>query len=418
MSGESIRFIHASDFHLERVLGDLDTIPEHLREALALAPWKAAEAVFAAALVENVDFVVLSGDLLSPPAAGPRGMGFLLDQFDQLAAREIPVLWATGGVDAPDRWPEEIPLPKNVTRFLTGNAQEVIIRRAGQTVALVHGRAGDGRQALHVPSYRHEPTDLLTVAVGYGQTDPSTLADARFDYWALGGKHQPQTLEGGAKIGAIYSGSPQGRSLQEPGPHGFQLVDVDADGTSRVHFIEADTIRYFTIELDGGDFGGRDLRAVMSQRIQRLQHENGGRHLLLQWKLSPGNGESAAAIGDPGELLRGLRKDFGHGSPAAWSLGVDVAPPEKFPASWYDEDTILGDFLRAADVHRKAGGRELNLDPVIEEHPGLDPAAAQLLAEIDPRERAASINRAIMLGVDLLRGGKPDLIAGVKAGSR
>ncbi len=177
--------------------------------------------------------------------------------------------------------------------------------------------------------------------------------------------------------------------------------------------------RYYQIELDGGDFGaGRDLRAVMSQRMQRLLHENGGRHLLVSWRLSHRPERPAALIGDPGELLRGLRKDFGHGSPAAWSLGVEVLPPDKFPAAWYDEDTILGDFLRAADVHRKSGGRELNLDPVIEEHPGLDPAAAQLLAEIDPRERAGSINRAILLGVDLLRGGKPDLIAGVKAGSR
>ena len=419
MPSESIRFIHSSDFHLERTLGDLDLIPDHLRDLLAAAPWSAAERVFAAALVENVDFVVLSGDLLSPAAAGPRGMGFLLDHFDQLAEHEIPILWATGGVDALDRWPDEIPLPRNVTRFTTGNAQEVPIRRSGHTVALVYGRAGDGRQGLHAPSYRHDPTDLPTIAVGFGQTDPTALADSRFDYWAIGGRHQYERLEGGAKIGAIYAGTPQGRSIAEPGPHGYQLVDIDSDGTSRVHFVESDTFRYFQVDLDGGDLGGgRDVRSVLAQRLQRLQHENNSRHLLVSWRLLPGNGETAAAVGDAGELLKSLRKDFGHITPSAWTLGVEVVPPDKFPANWYDEDTILGDFLRAADVHRKSAGRELNLDPVIEEHPGLDPAASQLLGEIDPRDRAGSINRAILLGVDLLRGGKPDLIGNAKAGSR
>ena len=35
MPGESFRFIHASDFHLEQPLGDLDTLPSQLREAMA-----------------------------------------------------------------------------------------------------------------------------------------------------------------------------------------------------------------------------------------------------------------------------------------------------------------------------------------------------------------------------------------------
>ena len=74
MPGESFRFIHASDFHLESPLGDLDTIPSHLRDAMADAPRRAVKAVFDAALVDNIDFVVLSGDLLNPQTAGPHGM--------------------------------------------------------------------------------------------------------------------------------------------------------------------------------------------------------------------------------------------------------------------------------------------------------------------------------------------------------
>ena len=101
MAGESFRFIHASDFHLETPLGDLDTLPTQLREAIATAPMKAAQAVFEAALVENIDFVVLSGDLLNPVTAGPRGMSLLLNYFDKLHAKKTPVFWAASGADDP-----------------------------------------------------------------------------------------------------------------------------------------------------------------------------------------------------------------------------------------------------------------------------------------------------------------------------
>ena len=72
MPGESFRFIQASDFHLETPLGDLDLLPPHLRDVMADAPRRAAVAVFEAALVDNIDFLVLCGDLISPHSAGPQ----------------------------------------------------------------------------------------------------------------------------------------------------------------------------------------------------------------------------------------------------------------------------------------------------------------------------------------------------------
>ena len=51
MAKESFRFIHASDFHLERPMQDVLDLPDHLRRSLVEAPWKAAEAVFEHAVV-------------------------------------------------------------------------------------------------------------------------------------------------------------------------------------------------------------------------------------------------------------------------------------------------------------------------------------------------------------------------------
>jgi exonuclease SbcD len=411
MPGESFRFIHASDFHLETPLGDLDLLPLQLQEAIADAPRRAANTVFEAALVENIDFLVLSGDLLSPQAAGPHGMALLLDNFEKLHAKNTPVFWVAGIADDPQKWPDAVPLPPNVTLFPKNRAIALPVQRAGRTICTVVGRSTDGRNVLHVPSYRVEATDEYTVAIGYGSADADALAEGRFDYWALGGQHNRAEIDGGAEAGAVYCGSPQGRSLDECGPHGYSIVDVDADQTTRIHSVECDAFRYCNVELDAADItaaGG--IRNLLGQQVVKLQHENGGRHLLIGWDISVASGEMLHSIGDADELLQWLRREYGHGAPTAWTSCLRVRPPRNYPKSWHDEDTILGDFLRAAEKHRKVDGRDLNLFPATEEHADLVSTTAALLADISSSRRTDALDQATLLGVELLRGGKPKLV--------
>ncbi|QEG40013.1 metallophosphoesterase family protein [Roseimaritima ulvae] len=410
MAGESFRFLHASDFHLERPMGDLDELPTHLHDALANAPWKAAEAVFEAALLENVDFVVLAGDLLNPSLAGPRGIALLVEQFENLHEQNIPVFWAAGDADDPQKWPEAITLPDNVTLFPRGQTEAVPVVRGGTTICMVVGRSSEGRSAVHVPSFRIDPTDHFTVAVATGSAEADALAEGRFDYWALGGRHQRRDIEDAARVAAVYCGSPQGRALTEPGGHGYTIVDIDSDGNGRVHHTDCDSFRYCHVKVDAAEISAAgDIRNFLSQRIARLQHEQGERHLLIGWDLSLAGGEALQAVGDPAQLLKWLRQEHGHGNPAAWTVQLAVRPPSTYPKSWHEEDTILGDFLRVTDRHRKSGGTELNLKPLTEEHPGLPSTVETLLGEPHTGARSEVLGQAALLGVELLRGGKVNL---------
>lgn len=416
MSGESFRFIHASDFHLETPLGDLDQLPPHLRDAMAGAPRAAAQAVFDAAMAENIDFLVLCGDLVSPLAAGPHGMSLLLDNFEKLHAKKTPVFWAAGTADDPARWPDAAPLPPNVTLFPKNRAVSVPVERAGRTICMVVGRSSEGRSTLHVPSYRIEPTDEYTIAIGHGTSDAAALAEGRFDYWALGGDHNRREIEGAANGAAVQAGSPQGRDMDESGAHGYSVVDVDADGTTRVHAVDADTFRYCRVQIDAAEIAQvGSLKNLLGERIARLSHDNAGRHTLIGWDISVSNGENLQMVGDADEVLRWLRREYGHGSPASWTAQLTIRPPSEFPKSWNEEDTILGDFLRAAGKHRGEDARELNLLPFTEEHAigesgGLPTTASSLLAEVAPSTRGELLDQATLLGVDLLRGGKPQLV--------
>src|SRR5690606_13083844 len=260
---------------------------------------------------------------------------------------------------------------------------------------------------LHVPSYRVDPTDEFTVAVGYGSADAESLAEGRMDYWALGGEHQRLEIDGGGSAGAMYCGTPQGRSLLETGPHGYTLVDIDSERNARIHGVDCDLFRYYQVEVDAAEIAAAgNIRSVLSSRIARLLHENGSRHLILGWDIIV-SADTLHTAGDPHELLQWLRRDYGHGTPSAWTAKLTIRPPKNYPKNWCDEDTIIGDLLRAAQRHSKAGRRDLNLAPFTEEHPGLSRSVTALLSDTAAHTRSELLDEATRIGVECLRGTSP-----------
>lgn len=412
MAKESFRFIHASDFHLERPMQDILDLPDHMRRTLVDAPWKAAEAIFEHAILENVDFVLLAGDLLNPLSCGAQGAAFLLEQFETLQKKNIQVYWAGGVVDDPDRWPEAVALPDNVHLFPKNGVESCVFRRNQTPLATVLGRSCDGTETVRAAEFAHEEDDNYVIALAHGTADSETLSSEAVDYWALGGRHQSQILQ--TEEPAIrYSGSPQARSIREEGAHGFILVDVDAQRCVQVHSIDCDLVRYSEQDIDADDVAlGRDLKQLLAKRIARLQSEASGRHLLVKWRVNM-DLENASVVGPSAmeDLLGWLRREFGHGQPSCWSTEIEILPPKELPADWHEEDTILGDFLRIASKQRKDSKKPLNMKPIIDaETPGTSVWQAALSATNND-SALSTLDRSTLLGVDLLRGHKVDLVA-------
>ena len=80
---------------------------------------------------------------------------------------------------------------------------------------------------------------------------------------------------------------------------------------------------------------------------------------------------------------------------------------KEYPQAWYDEDTILGDYLRVAEEIRKGDAQSLNLLPMTEQHESLPTTTANLLAQVPAGSQTEILEQATLLGVELLRGGKP-----------
>jgi DNA repair exonuclease SbcCD nuclease subunit len=223
-------------------------------------------------------------------------------------------------------------------------------------------------------------------------------------YWALGGRAERTTLFKSPGI-AHYPGTPQGRSPAESGAHGCTLVHVDDQGRAEMTSITADAMEWLheTILVDPA-MRREGLEATFTQRIRSLTQ--GLRcDLLVTWTIG-GSGPLMAELRRGklrGDLLEWLRIEHGLSSPVVWTVGIELETQNALPASLYEQETILGDFLRAV--------REFELDP---QQP-LE--VASLLAEgqaaglfsqavriADAATRRRVLHEAALLAVELLGG--------------
>ena len=405
MPNRPFRFIHAGDFHLEQPLMGVAEVPDHLRDVFLDAPYLAAQRVFDAAIDEDAQFVVLSGDLLQPPNAGPRAILFLVEQFSRLAERNIPVYWAGGDVDPPEAWPSAIPMPGNVHRFPRGRVEQLGCDLDGMPLVRLAGASCEPQHGPRPGEFVADPGGLYTLAVAYGTADPSSMQGRGVHYWALGGRHDRSTpLHGPCMI--HYCGSPQGRCPQESGIHGCTFVEVNAQQSSRTSLIPTEAARWHTERLPIDDATTHDdLELRIRERLHTLQESATDVPLMISWLLS-GKGALAAELRRgrlAADLLNRLRVECGHGQPPAWSISLDLEWTESLPPEWYEQETIRGDFLRALRQLQMNPAEPVDLQRYVAESHRAG-TLAEMLAIADEAVRQRALREATLLGVDLLSG--------------
>ncbi|WP_231954023.1 metallophosphoesterase family protein [Pirellulimonas nuda] len=398
-----LRFVHASDLHLERPLSGLLEIPEHLHEALREAPFQAALQVFETALAENADALLLAGDVIDPVKAGPRAMVFLIAQFKRLQARGIPVFWAGGRTDPPAAWPPSTPLPDNVHVFPVGRVEQRDISKRGEVVARVQGISRAEGGSVDASGFHRDAHGRYTVGVAYLTSDSPGKEGDRVNYMALGGRHRRATVDVEPGI-AHFPGTPQGRRAKESGPAGCSVVQVDEAGQTTTRFVACDAVRWIDESVEITATVTKDqLLARLKERLDKLRAKNQGRDCLITWTIR-GAGPLIAQL-RPGaladELLADLQKYDGRQQPACWSVEVCTDAEVETPAEWLEQETILGDAMRSFHELERNEKTPLDLTKLLPN--GLDASELRELATIKTADdRAAVLRGAKRLAASLL----------------
>ena len=363
MTREPFRFLHAADLHLDQPVIGLTDCPEHLLDAVLDAPRLAAERLFRTALTEKVDFVVLSGDVLSTAATGPWGPVFLIEQFEKLRREGIAVYWAGGKSDEPEDWPDVLPLPENVHLFPVGEMEEVVHRRAGTVLARILGTSlGKIPTQIRSSDFTPDPEGLFSLGILHGRPPIETLRACAVEYWALGGGHERETL--GQSPALIHDpGVTLARSSADANTAGASLVEVDEFGRAEIKPIRLSPILWETERITLRDDPDEEtLAAAMRARLLERRKGAGDEIVFISW-LFDVHAQLASELryGNlTASLLRGVRSEFGREKPVLWSLSLEPVLPETTDDD-RDQQTILGDYLRMTQYYKENPAERLAL---------------------------------------------------------
>jgi DNA repair exonuclease SbcCD nuclease subunit len=404
--GESFRFLHAGQLHLEQPVSGLAEIPPHLRDALIEAPLTSAAKVFDAAVGEEVDFVLLTGDVVHPQLAGPRVLSFLLDQFDKMQQHDIAVYWVGGEVDTPDRWPESVGLPLGVHYFSANQVEEISHMRGDAPIATILGKSYNGRRQIVCSEFRADTAQQFIIAAAYGTAPADAIDASSVGYWALGGAQERATVVSTQHMTAHYCGTPQSRSVEQTGAQGCTVVTVDGEGRTRTKMIACDAIRWEKerISLDS-DATKETLIRRLQERVQSLSSDCGDRPVLVEWIVqcegALGRKLRGGAVTD--EIVADLRRRYGEQSPSVWSARMTATLPSALPSTWYEEDTIRGDYLRAVRRFQSGGPGLIDLQKMLSANH--DAGLMNAVTDLNYVETPEGVLReAEATGADLLSG--------------
>ena len=258
-----MRFIHASDLHIDSPLRGLDRYDGAPVERLRSATRSALERLVDKALSERVDFLLLAGDIYDRDWQDFHTGLFFRGQMVRLERAGIRCFIVQGNHDAQGVISRQLTLPSNVTVFSSRAAQTV---KLDDLSVAIHGRSFPEREVNEdlVPSYPPPVSGYFNIGLlhtsltgraghdTYAPTDLPTLVAKGYDYWALGHVHAREVLNERPRI--VFCGNLQGRHAKETGAKGCELVTVEA-GRIEAEFIALDVVRWsqLSVPLDGVD---------------------------------------------------------------------------------------------------------------------------------------------------------------------
>jgi exonuclease SbcD len=271
------KFLHAADLHLDspmRGVAKYDGMPLDL---LRGATRRALENLVGLALRENVDFVVVAGDLYDGDWKDYATGIFFGQQMRKLADAKIPVFLIAGNHDAANAMTRSLPLPAGVVMLAHENPESRILDDLG---AAIHGQSFATKAVVDNLACRYpDPiaglfnVGVLHTCVGgaeghdrYAPCDLAELVERRYQYWALGHVHQRAILHRDPFV--VFPGNAQGRHARELGEKGCMIVAYDSSLRATVDFRPLGVVEWTKIEVDATDLTTPD--AVLEAVSNRL----------------------------------------------------------------------------------------------------------------------------------------------------
>lgn len=254
-----MKFIHAADLHIDSPMRGLDAYAGSPVERLRGATRRALIALVDLALREEVDLVLLVGDVFDRDLGDFHAAMFFRQQMIRLTGSGIRVFVVKGNHDAEGQIGKKLPEVAGLHVFgsRTGEVVDIL-----ELETAVHGRSFTEREVREdlVPSYKsalpgrfnigllHTSLTGRTGHEPYAPTDVATLSAKGYDYFALGHVHMREVVQE-ANPRIVFPGNLQGRHVGETGSKGCELVTVDGGRIVASAHVSLDVVRWHQIVI-------------------------------------------------------------------------------------------------------------------------------------------------------------------------
>lgn len=417
MKTRPFSFIHAADLHLGSAFQGIHQTAPEIATALREATYHAFNSMLDYAIQQEVDFVVIAGDIYNRNENSLQPQLRFRDGLQRLHDAGIRCCVIHGNHDPYDGSTDGLKWPEGCHRFPATVSAPLVIQKDGEDIAAVVGISYGRRDVLENLSrqYSHAHRHLFTLALlhtncgsngehaAYAPSSVEELKTMDFDYWALGHIHGHAQLHPGQPA-IVYAGSPQGLNPKETGEHGFCHVRVDTDHRVEVEFVPAGPVVWEHEYFDAALWSSEDdavsalesllpeLSARYAGRSVLVRISIGGRTALHSWLSEAENQQ---------DLLARLRSQSSV-EPFVWvdRIRVETRPEIDLELRAQAED-ILGEVLRQA---KDATASEDGSNQALAELNDLfkHNRAKVFVSSPDPEQLNALIDRAALLVADHL----------------
>jgi len=336
-SAMPFRFVHTADLHLDSPLRSLALKNPELADLVRGATRTALARIVDLCLAENVDALLIAGDLYDGSQTSMNTALYLSGELRRLEAAGIGVFLIRGNHDSQSAMTRELTFPANVHVF-AGRAKPVLAKALGDGRGVhIHGISFANPHAPDslLPSFHPPVADAVNIGLlhtslagtpghdPYAPTSVAELSRHGFDYWALGHVHLRQVHAEAPLI--VMPGMPQGRDINEAGPKTVTLVTIDDDGTfaHREHPIGQAVFERLAIDLTGAQ-DWRQMLEKVGDALASLRNEAAADHLILRIALTGTTPLAWKLRRDPDFLLAEIT-NLAAGLNGCWVEKIDIA---------------------------------------------------------------------------------------------
>ena len=254
-----MRFLHAADIHLDSPLHGLERYEGAPIEEIRSATRRAFDNLIELAIEEEVDFVLLVGDLYDGDWKDYNTGLYFSERMGRLREAGIRVFIVAGNHDAASQITRHLRLPDNVTLFSTRKPERVVLEDLNVGIC---GQGFATRAVTDDLSEAYPQGDPQFFNIGllhtcldgkpghepYAPCSVDGLRSKGYQYWALGHVHKREEVSQDPWI--VFPGNIQGRHIRESGPKGCTLVTVENQEIAEVEHRDLDVMRWSLCELD------------------------------------------------------------------------------------------------------------------------------------------------------------------------